>query len=495
MSERKTVKNVKSKTSHQVVDEKKRKKLVKVSSSLQNIIIPHSNEHSVHETTSLIADIRSIPGFMDLSDVTMLSESTTCRGGTSMRMCAELNPIKNLVTKYQTTKNDLMNTKLMGMFVISPDSHRSDTRVHVHVNLNDKNTYYFQFADLPKYLWYQIVDRKDLDRFLQRYMNPKPLMLNLESSTQQHSVRYDLRRNNNFHPIMLERYMVTNTFTDNYVWGPVVNNENIIDVIASMSSFDMATKYYDMMQQYEDLFILCTTSRYSRSTVAIQISAFGTVADVCYVPDKSYRDKIAEINKEIDADFDLDLPIDIVLFLLPFAPVSQRFYVKTLNHDETKNSTDQNSRDGQMVIDDEIIGMVYRLNHGIMKPTELISLMKRFYKKISANKKNRNDRDIEGEYMIDIIKNYVTREYVDIIEAEKDDMKIAEMKEDECLEKNEDKKSKKDCTTQIENDSSDGDSDEEHAIDTMNQVIKMMTDNGDKKFIDKFFLKRKFCNV
>ena len=127
-------------------------------------------------------------------------------------------------------------------------------------------------------------------------------------------IRYDLRRNTKFRPIMLERYMLTNRYTDNIVWGPLMDNENTMDTILSMSPFDMATRYYDTMQQYDDIFMLRTVSRYSCSYLEIQITSIGTITDIHYDPNNAYTEQIKQINKLIDADLCEDLPLDLVLF-------------------------------------------------------------------------------------------------------------------------------------------------------------------------------------
>ena len=83
--------------------------------------------------------------------------------------------------------------------------------------------------------------------------------------------------------------------------------------------------------------------------------------------------------------------------------------------------------------------------------------------------------------MIDLIKNYVTREYIAMMITKDNDMETRS-------------KSKKDKTEQL-NDHSDCSDDSDDQSDMMNSVIKLMTDKGDKKFINKHVLKRWFCTV
>lgn len=521
MSESKLVKEIKPKEMNKKT--KLTKKIVKVSEILQKVQIPDpETTKNKDEFMDVISQLRSLDSFIDFTDNTQ-TQKIMSMGTISLRTMSELSPIKKLLMNHVKSLKDIsLSTKLIGTFIIFPNSHHFGTRVNVYVDQISMNEpiYHLQFADLPRYFWYPIKNSDDLNRFISMYTETyKGTCTNLP---QQKRVRYDLKRNNNFHPIMLERYMVTNTFTDNFVWGPVANDENIVDVVSSMSSFDMATKYYDMMQQYEDIFVLCTVSRYSRSTVATQISVAGTITDICYTPDSTYREQIKQINAEIDSDFDEDLPIDIVLFLLPFAAVSQRYHTRCVETQEIDN---------KILIDDETISMVYRLNVGIMSHKDLIILMKKFYEKIKAStksttenqevakkKKNKKEkieeRDIQSEYMIDLIKNYVTREYIDMMIAETDAAKITHEKIknkkviNAVLKNDKDKGDRKyKNTDKIEiaddvesSDDSDAgnasdDNEETHATEMMNSVINLMTDNEDKKFIDRHLLKRRFYKI
>ena len=472
-------------------DTKQTKKMVKVSQSIQ---IPESDKD---QSIDVLYRLRSLESFVDLSEYgksqahKIMSLDKMSQGNVSLRTVSDLSPIKKLLFNYAKSFEEIHHeTNLIGTFIIFSNSHHAGTRVNVYMDIIPMNicTYYLQFADLPRYLWYPVKNVEDLNRFINLYTES---CINTKLPQKKH-IRYDLKRNNNFHPIMLERYMVTNTFTDNFVWGPVVaNDENIIDIVSSLSLFDMATKYYDMMQQYEDVFVLCTVSRYSRSEVTVQISITGTIADVYYIPESTYCEQIKQINTEIDSDFDEDLPIDIVLFLLPFAAVSQRYHVKSLDH----------NAENQIPVDDEMINMVYRLNVGIMNHKDLIVLMKRFYDKIEiGNKEKPAEHDIQGKYMIDIIKNYITREYIDMMTADSDAAKILDEK-DKDIKSSKDDKNKKDrkyIKDKIKTDAEavlSDDNEEIHATNMMTSVIKLMMDSGDKKFIDKRFLKKHFYRV
>jgi hypothetical protein len=461
MSESKPVKETEAKTNKNA---KSTKKTVKV----QN---PEANKEK-DQNVDIMSRLESLDSFISLTD----TQKIMSLGTTSLRTVSELTPIKNLLKNHPKSNKDI---KLIGMFTIFPNSHHSGTMINVYSDTNHM-IHYLQFADLPRYLWYPVKNLDDLNRFITLYTDTVSEL----PCKKQKRVKYDLKRNNNFHPIMLERYMVTNTFTDNFVWGPVANDENIMEVVSLMSSFDMATKYYDMMQQYEEVFVLSTVSRYSRSTVTTQISVTGTITDVYYVPDATYCEQIKQINAEIDSDFDEDLPIDVVLFLLPFAAVSQRYHVKNLFDSDNPINT----------IDDQTLGMVYQLNVGVMSHEDLIALMKKFYEKIQLSgkmkpdnikkkkKKTIEERDIQGEYMIDLIKNYVTREYIAMMITKDNDIETT------C-------KSKIEQLNDCMSNHSDCSDDSDDQSNVMNSVIKLMTDKGDKKFINKHVLKSWFCTV
>lgn len=200
--------------------------------------------------------------------------------------------------------------------------------------------------------------------------------------------------------------------------------------------------------------MLRTLSRYSGSYLEIQISGIGVIADIHYDPDTAYTEQIKQINKLIDADLGEDIPLDLILFFLPFAPVGSGYLISGINER----------------IDDELICMIYRLNVDLLDNCDLISLMKSLYEivnNLSPDKSKKSDHEIK--YMKDVIRTYITCEYLTIVTNKSKQLK----NNDEHITNNDEY-----ITPKI----------------TKSNIVKLMIENGDKKFINHQFLQKQ-CPV
>jgi hypothetical protein len=205
---------------------------------------------------------------------------------------------------------------------------------------------------------------------------------------------------------------------------------NNSDILVNSSSIDLSLKFSLLLEQYENNFMLYVTSRYSKIKIGIQITIAGTIIDLEYISDSTYSNVIKTINKELHIDLHDDMPIDLVLFLMSLDPMSQSYHSDIMQLDTNKNFS---SEDFETNISDDMISVFYRLNVGIMGHMDLINRLIQIYDKLQTllkqntknikNTKNINDSPdlsmIQIEYMIDIVNNYITREYVDqILESE-----------------------------------------------------------------------------
>jgi hypothetical protein len=328
----------------------------------------------------------------------------------SNRILAEISLIDML---FNTEDINIYN---VGFFTISRSMYHSGSIVIVN-QIDD--SYYLQFDSLPRFLWYEIKSSDDLDRFSEIYMQDK-------SKKEKKHIRYELLRFKNIHPIVLERYMSINPFVDNLVYGPVIHDAmndtmepNNSDILIKSSSIDLSLKFSLLLEQYENNFMLYVTSRYSKIKIGVQITIAGTIIDMEYIPDTTYCNVIRTINKYLHIDLHDDMPIDLVLFLMSLDPASQSYHSHIMQLDNEQN------------ISDDMISVFYRLNVGIMDHMDLIQRLIQIYDKLqiqlkknkSNDLKNANDlknsndsqNQIQLEYMIDIVNNYITREYVDQI--------------------------------------------------------------------------------
>jgi hypothetical protein len=395
-------------------------------------------------SANIMSKIRTIPSFIDFSKNQTIDGLASPAGRSTDILKAELFSIKKLIESHD---NSINYDRIVGMFLINLNAYQGSIRVTIYSmnSLEDNEKYYFQIEDLPKFLWYVINSDEDVDGFLKLY--DQDTNHTLENEKYEKHVRYDLRRNDIFHPIMLERYMITNRYTNNIIYGPIIDKTCPIDSIIKMSPFDLATNYYDILKQYDDVFMLRTTSRYSDSYLEIQITPIGTIADLHYNIETSYSKQIKQINELIDADLNEDLPLDLLLFFLPFSPIGSNYIMK-----KVKNEQD--------------VCMIHHLNVGLIENYELIHLMKSLYKKQKDGTDNTKN----------IIKTYITNEYVSIIRKE---YKFKQLKTDERIEN--------------DNNKTDNETNNDHNNENiMNSVITLMREKGDKKFIDKQFLQRKF---
>ena len=403
----------------------------------------------------IISKLRTIASFTDLSKVKKVSIPEV-----TVRTESELKIIDELIYKNNVIMFDL---RIIGTFKINHfnSSHNGSTVTVYYKKYNNDCKYIFRILDLPSFFWYTIKTLDCLDKFLKIYLYDHSLNIksNIKSKISEiiidheniytNHVRYDLRRNNNFQPIMLERYLVINQYTENIVWGPSVSDNTPVDNILKMSSFDLATKYKDTMRQYGKDFVLRTLSKYSGSYMKFEMSEIGTIVDIYYNSDGLLTNQIALINKTIDADIGTELPLDVVLFLLPFHPISSDYFLDSIVSNKMKINTSN------------VICMVYRLNIERIDPQKMISIMKILYNKLDkSDNDNHNDNDCERFEIIEaIVKNYITIEY------EKFAIEINQPEKEEQIT----------------------DEDINYYV-TAKTVVKLMTDCGDKMFIDENYL-------
>lgn len=197
----------------------------------------------------------------------------------------------------------------------------------------DDDTLLMQIDDLPITLAYKVRTVDDLEAFLEVY-NLNGITENMnnnndtddessESSNLMQYAAFDLRRNSEFRPIMMERYMMFSRFVQPYIYGPYCNPETISSYLVSENSFNLGIQYFDIMKQNEGMFCVSAKSRFSNSTITIKFSGGGVIAEVAYKPisiDLVLVPFIEEYNKQNNCDIPLDMPIDVVLFLSPLHP-------------------------------------------------------------------------------------------------------------------------------------------------------------------------------
>lgn len=269
----------------------------------------------------------------------------------------------------------------------------------------EKYIYYMQLGDLPSHTWSKISSVGDLEMFLKTYT------MNECKITNTRYVKYDLQRNN-FDPIMIERFMLSNRYMSKLLWGPTYDNTVAIDAFNHVDQLEFVTKYYNLaFQQEEYMFMLSGETVYSGSTVSIVLQSCGTLAVVNYVPSSSSEKFIKHVNSVTGSDFCKDIPIDVVLFLLPFTPIGIK---KTLSILERTKK-----------IDVDNLEMIRQLASGIIESSVLIEIMRKLYTLA------RGDDSVDEESM-ERIKMIVTQEYLDTV-LEKSESNVIETVKNEVI--------------------------------------------------------------
>lgn len=295
------------------------------------------------------------------------------------------------------TLNDVMMTKsngdddlvwkMIAQFEINAKSYRS-TVVHLYESNNSDIS--IQISDLPPMFWFPIKSDNDVTRFLRIY--------NINRDDNQKHIRYDLRRNSNYRPIMMERYIMLSNYTNNIIYGPHYDMDKITLISQNSNTFDLSIRLSEITRQCGNTFNISTMTRYSQSQIIVNMSDDISIMDIYYEPDNiTFVDSIKKINCELNIDIDVDLPIDIVLFLLPFLPISINFLLKSI--------------DNELLLNDYVIDTIKILSVNEDK-NQMITILKNIYKKI----KNMNKiEDSEKKILFNKLKYYITNEYISMI--------------------------------------------------------------------------------
>lgn len=410
-------------------------------------------KNKVKNKNLIIDELRKLDNFIEFKNLMIpIKKSLT----TTINDLAILSSIRIFdINTYNKSNDSIKNVanekdiKTVGMINIY------NTSIVIFVYEYNDN-YYLQFDDLPMAFWYRVNKINDLEVFVRYYINKK----NIDNTQKKlKTIRYDLRRNDFFLHFMVERYMLISRYLEKTLHSTLCTNDYIDYAKKSYSTFDMATKYYDeSLRQYEDesyknVFELSSYSLYSNSYVTIQKTIYGVVAQVTYTPSECFSELITIINEHTDSTFDDDLPLDVVMFLLPFAPIDQKYLLSL-----TENGTKITINLINMLLWLRTDTLVDSIDDS-MDRNHMIKILRNIYEKINSNI---NDYDDEEKYLTQSkIKRYINYEYIDIAFH------------DSKNQKNENGIEKKENLSE----------------NIMDKIFEIMKKNGDEKYIDKKFIK------
>lgn len=336
------------------------------------------------------------------------STTETLKITVSKRTRLDLCCLNNLLNNEHCKLKYPSPIKIIGRFKINfGNSSYEEFFVHIYTNIAN-GLFMFQLADLPQEFWYLVNSVKDIDEFLKVYSNE---LSETTSSKIMTYVRYDLKRNSNFTLTMVERYMFLSQYISGPIKGPLCSDESTDNAFNCLSTFDLVTKYYNtaLIQDNNGRYYeISGKSRYSRSKITIFISFVGVTVEISYVKnDGKFKCVIDKINKEIGSDFDLDLPIDVVLFLCPFAPIGVRKILELVSDDD---------KEFVQKISIDKINMLRHLCVDIVQPLEFIETIKKINKKLMDNINDLNPVNVENKLnnLIKLCKVIITKEYLSI---------------------------------------------------------------------------------
>lgn len=426
----------------------------------------------------LTSKIKSLNRFVDLyrlcDDKNPDKSLINLTNPTSVKTWSDLRILSQLLLDFHNDHKIKPFTKeLFGRFVVNSDMYGCGDIVHIYKNTSNK-MYMFQLSDFPKKLWYTIRCTKDVDNFLKIYdANDANNAKDANPLNNKKVMRYDLKRNSKFTPVMIERYMFSSRFVKGPFKGPFCSLAIMEDASEKLDTFELVTKYYGnalSQDSNKDMFEISGKTALSKSQITIMSSYTGTIVEISYtqIQDSGFRNVINDINNAIGSDFEEDLPIDVVLFLCPFIPIGVRKFINLFNDNTNKFGIAELEIMRQLCVD-------------IINPFEFIAMMKNIDKKLCNKNEKKNDKidkidnsdissidsndETENETntkkLKEIIKTIITQEYLTMII--KDAKKTGNF-------------NKKDRREMIKN--------------LMREVIKLMKKNKDADFLDTNYLKR-----
>ena len=310
----------------------------------------------------MIERLRSVPSYVGLGHIERSIDSKYPINTKDLESVAG-------VFQESTEKFDPIGIFNIGTVHLVGDETRKDPKLISHVTIgridregeDEKEDMYLllQIDDLPLEMAHEVRTVEDVEEFLQVYNlnrcgDSEPTDNDCDNDSMSSdsegfdqetpaitTVSFDLRRNSEYRPIMMERYMMLSRFTQPYPYGPYCN-PNIIELyMITNNSFNLAVQYFDVMRQNEDSFAISVRTRYSNSLIKIRFNFAGVIAEVEYPPIQSCRlvKFIDSFNEKTDADLPTDLPIDVFLFLSPMRPWrSRRVYNEVMEKDTPPNS-------------------------------------------------------------------------------------------------------------------------------------------------------------
>ncbi|VBB17834.1 hypothetical protein YASMINEVIRUS_297, partial [Yasminevirus sp. GU-2018] len=421
--------------------------------SSQQVIEFFSKDHNFVDLSSL--NVRCSPLFrLTTTELAPLSEIQTYSSNNSS----------------DSDNSDRSNAKLVGYLRVTEKS--------FNVNVVQKGDGVFlQFDDLPEQCWYRVTTERALREFVEYYSISEAPRDTAESRLPTKTVRYDLQRNSSFRPIMMERYMLINKFLTKNIHGELCHQQVVL-YSHKLNTFNMATKFYEisMRQTNEDgdYFELTSYGFYSGASVTVQISPCGVVAHIQYSPTPAHHDLIAKINSKHNCCMDEDLPLDVVLFLLPFTPIDQNWMINLI-------------KKGAKLTIPMIYMITWLRTDGVLTSnnvpedceattTSMISILKELYN--IAKKDDRYDED-DAFLVGSLLKKQISLEY---IRNSKDEL-ITDNRSDEGEDGTAENKEQK------------KESDVSRTHELYSAVIKAVENAGDLKYVDKKFIKTEIAGM
>lgn len=407
----------------------------------------------------IIDELRKITGFIEFKDSSVPIKKSSV---TTINDLAILSSISAFdINSYDESSNGTINKKdikTVGMIILP--TNKVDIFVY---KCEYSDEYYLQFDDLPITFWYRVNKVNDLAVFVKYYIDN-----NVDIHKKIKTVRYDLRRNDMFHHIMIERYMLISRYLEKTVHGTECIDDYVNYAKQNYGTFDIATKYYDESlrqiedETYVDIFELSSYSLYSNSYITLQKTLHGVVVQITYTSSNCFSKLINIINEHIGSTFNEDLPLDVVMFLLPFAPIDQRYLLSLIEND--------------IKITMNLISMLLWLRTDIIDDpanrTDTIKILRLLHEKINSNT---NDYEEDERILLQSrIKRCINREYIELVYQKLKQQNSIQLNNEDKIQKSVENEKKIDGNTVLDN------------------ILKIMMENSDEKYIDSKFIKNVF---